>query len=166
MLLSSLHWKLVIVCYPQRLLDSASGGPFILVFDSLAGKSPHVLHYVKEYLQSELEEKLGMSAGEIQGGYFKGPLQENHCDCGVYILEYVERFFVDLCTSKGDFIEPPLEDLRTNYRDWFTAGQIEAKRARIFELLTFHRGQYLQSTNVKEQASDIVIGEESSLDHE
>ncbi len=141
------------------MLDSDGEPPLILVFDSLAGRSNHVIRYIKEYLQAELKEKLDLRVGDIPGAYFKGPLQDNHCDCGVYILEYVERFFRDLCTSQGELIEPPVEELRLDYRQWFTPSQIEAKRAHILELLTFNREQYVRISKVLEQTSNIVVGE-------
>jgi Ulp1 family protease len=52
------------------------------------------------------EKNNPFSPNRCPGAHFKGPVQDNHCDCGVYVLEYVERFFETLCLKDGRFNEP------------------------------------------------------------
>jgi Ulp1 family protease len=77
-----------------------------------------VLSFLARYLVCEFNDKKGTSFDlqeknspfnikKFTASNARAPVQDNHCDCGVYLLEYVERFFKDLCTdSNGLFDEP------------------------------------------------------------
>jgi len=50
-------------------------------------------HHHYSYLRAEAFEKLGkIIYQKARGGYAKVPAQKNFCDCGVYLLHYVETF--------------------------------------------------------------------------
>jgi sentrin-specific protease 7 len=72
--------------------------PRIITLDSFGHSHSPACTNLKEYLIAELKEKhnkeipppgsIGMTAKGI-------PLQDNYCDCGVFLLGYMERFFKD-----------------------------------------------------------------------
>ncbi|RPB26955.1 cysteine proteinase [Terfezia boudieri ATCC MYA-4762] len=69
--------------------------PTIIILDSLStGLHPRTFALLKEYLEVEASEKKGwiIPRGIVNGIYAKVPRQPNHCDCGVYLLCYVEGF--------------------------------------------------------------------------
>ncbi|RAL66221.1 hypothetical protein DID88_005893 [Monilinia fructigena] len=84
--------------------------PRIITLDSLAQKHPSTCSNLKDYMVAEIKAKkqisitppktLGMTAKtqakDDRTGLYPGtglPLQGNYCDCGVYLLSYMEEFF-------------------------------------------------------------------------
>lgn len=83
--------------------------PVIITLDSLG--SPHTaeIRNLKDYILEEAEKKRGMAVDrdKLQGITAKGiPEQTNFCDCGLYVVGYIESFakdpkaFVDKITSR------------------------------------------------------------------
>ncbi|GAA5937981.1 uncharacterized protein JCM15063_005430 [Sporobolomyces koalae] len=71
---------------------------WVFTFDSLGGKHDAVVEKLKKYLDMEAKTKLGSdwtAAHKVQGISVKVPQQQNYCDCGLYILHFVERFLAD-----------------------------------------------------------------------
>lgn len=64
------------------------------MFDSLGITHPNVFKTLRDYLVDEAKEKRGMdiSKDSLHGVYAKVPTQSNFCDCGVFLLHYVEKF--------------------------------------------------------------------------
>ncbi|AEO62736.1 a7a00d74-23ed-40b3-b396-66e89ef3a581 [Thermothielavioides terrestris] len=73
--------------------------PRIITLDSLGSSHPQAIAHLKKYLLAEFEHKrnkvisntppqLGMRANNI-------PEQNNFCDCGVYLLGYIQEFVKD-----------------------------------------------------------------------
>lgn len=76
-----------------------SSRPCILIFDSLAGASrSRVVATLRDYLTCEYKVKLGedkiYDRDSIKGSCPKVPQQNNFTDCGLYVLQYVEQFFI------------------------------------------------------------------------
>jgi sentrin-specific protease 7 len=72
--------------------------PSIIVLDSLGTNRPAEIRNLKDYLCYEADAKRGMEVdvNDLQGLHAKGlPQQTNFCDCGVYVLGYIERFARD-----------------------------------------------------------------------
>ena len=72
--------------------------PSILTVDSFGSSHARDVRVLKEYLKAEADDKRGMTIEiqELQGVTAKGvPEQTNLCDCGVFLVEYVERFAQD-----------------------------------------------------------------------
>ncbi|KAL8724499.1 MAG: hypothetical protein Q9181_006798 [Wetmoreana brouardii] len=72
--------------------------PTILTFDSFGTAHSATIRALKDYLHEEANDKRGMDfdAKGLQGVTAKRiPLQDNFCDCGVYLLGYMEKFFED-----------------------------------------------------------------------
>ncbi|GAA5875191.1 hypothetical protein JCM3774_004165 [Rhodotorula dairenensis] len=86
----------------QQALDDARAvvdmdGCWILTFDSLGGFHKAVTNKLKGYLVSEAMSKLSkrpeeLSIDQVQCGKADVPQQPNYCDCGLYLLHFVERF--------------------------------------------------------------------------
>ena len=72
--------------------------PTIITLDSFGVAHSGETRYLKEYLNAEANEKRSMSVDpkQLQGMTAKGiPHQANFCDCGVFLLGYVEAFAKD-----------------------------------------------------------------------
>ncbi|KAF7899258.1 uncharacterized protein EAF01_008471 [Botrytis porri] len=106
---------------PIRTYDPKQ--PRIITFDSLALKHSNTCSNLKDYMVAEIKAKKNMSitppkpigmAAKTQdkdsatGRYLgKGlPVQGNYCDCGVYLLSYIEEFF----ERPDSFIEDIMEN--------------------------------------------------------
>ncbi|KAK3714836.1 hypothetical protein LTR37_007571 [Vermiconidia calcicola] len=67
----------------------------IITLDSLGGGHTGESRYLKEYVMAEADAKRGMTVelDELPAMTAKGiPEQTNFCDCGVYLVGYVEEF--------------------------------------------------------------------------
>ncbi|KAK4188216.1 ubiquitin-like-specific protease 2 [Podospora australis] len=104
------------------------GEPKIITLDSLNGGHNGAIALLKKYLIAEFQDKrkkvitslpqnLGMKAVNI-------PLQQTHCDCGVYLLGYIQEFvqgpdkFIQSLLDKERLVwEIDAADLRALWRD-------------------------------------------------
>lgn len=106
--------------------------PCILVFDSLGGQRARCMFNLRNYLQVEWKvrrkesESREFTKDNIKGSHPKVPQQDNFCDCGVYVLQYMDSFFEDPIT---DFSLP------IKKTDWFPLETIAQKRSDIRELI-------------------------------
>ncbi|KAI1438726.1 hypothetical protein GGR50DRAFT_637513 [Xylaria sp. CBS 124048] len=72
--------------------------PRIITLDSLGATHSPTCSYLRQYLAAELLHKKGM---ETTAANAKGitarevPEQTNHCDCGLFLLGYIQQFLVD-----------------------------------------------------------------------
>ncbi|KAG5439482.1 hypothetical protein PCANB_002056 [Pneumocystis canis] len=71
--------------------------PIIIIFDSLGGQHNITLKNLRDYLYEEAKDKrdLELNKADIVGIHAKVPQQSNYCDCGVFLLHYVEQFLND-----------------------------------------------------------------------
>ncbi|ORX88349.1 cysteine proteinase [Basidiobolus meristosporus CBS 931.73] len=77
----------------SRKWENGSSSPWIVIFDSLGARHNTVFKTLNTYLINEAKEKLNTDIqGKAVGVYAKVPCQTNYCDCGLYILQYVETF--------------------------------------------------------------------------
>ena len=151
---ASLHWSLIILCNPGESLPAPGGAggerpfPFLLHFDSLA--SGHTKKYrteIKEYLTSEWKAKAAsdpLSVPAVAGDErdFSAitcrkvpvPKQSNGCDCGLFLLNYLQRF------ASGTDVPLTLEDTERRQGDldvpflgrrWFLPQEASILRGRI-----------------------------------
>ncbi|KAJ7386909.1 Sentrin-specific protease 6 [Desmophyllum pertusum] len=104
--------------------------PCILVFDSLGGSRTRCMLNLRNYLRCEWRERKKepttriFDTYTIKGNHPKVPQQDNFCDCGVYVLQYMESFFKDPITDFSLPIRKP---------DWFLS--IAQKRTEIRALI-------------------------------
>ncbi|KAL0487428.1 ubiquitin-like-specific protease [Acrasis kona] len=106
------HWMLLVLCYPsdpERMK--------LMCCDSL-GKRPSQMKYAKEYFQLRyLQENPDKEGIKLSGCHATLPVQDNNCDCGVYLLEYVEKMM----------LEPP-ESIPIKNENWFDSNVTSKKR--------------------------------------
>ncbi|KAM0221878.1 hypothetical protein ACHAQD_005050 [Fusarium lateritium] len=71
--------------------------PRILTLDSLGSPHPPTCRCLRDYLIEEAKHKKGLEIINTPGGMTaRGiPQQNNYCDCGVYVLGYMENFLKD-----------------------------------------------------------------------
>ncbi|KAJ1903268.1 hypothetical protein LPJ81_003151 [Coemansia sp. IMI 209127] len=97
--------------------------PAIIILDSLGNRHQPTFGLLRNYMQAEANSRLGVSLrGVTIGKYAKVPLQDNLCDCGVFLLHYVEEFVKDPL----GFVAMALGSV--SMRDWFTSRDMQAKR--------------------------------------
>lgn len=103
------HWFLLVVCYARNVLSDnfdREQKPEILLFDSaknyLSTKRSTFLRLFRSFIQSEFAKLLNESLDTIGSLTKKLPLvmvptqqQDNDVDCGVFLMENVERFLID-----------------------------------------------------------------------
>ncbi|KAG8691076.1 hypothetical protein FRC11_006981 [Ceratobasidium sp. 423] len=88
----------------QGASTNGSEKTWILILDSLGGKHPRTVRILREYLQAEAQERRRKlvdikdsrsSGGLVEDKHLSVPVQPNWCDCGVYLLHYVEVFYAN-----------------------------------------------------------------------
>lgn len=103
------HWFLVVVCYARNVLVDdfkPSEKPQVLIFDSaksyLKSKRPIFIRSFRLLIQTEFARILDTKCDKIGNLTQKLPLlvvptqqQDNDVDCGVFLIENVERLFND-----------------------------------------------------------------------
>lgn len=119
---ADLHWSVVAVCHPSLLLSTNDTDeeriPCLLHLDS--GKrfrlhtSSAVFNRVRTFLQVCLKEQhkidVNLTKETLKGGSPPVPAQANETDCGLYMLEWVERLLMggelvvnqDFVTANGN----------------------------------------------------------------
>ncbi|BGP20603.1 hypothetical protein JCM10213v2_008766 [Rhodosporidiobolus nylandii] len=81
---------------PEKKLDDC----YIIIIDSLDGPHTAVPKRLRDYLALEAMTKRGMAKDQISPDdahsmHIEAPEQPNFCDCGLYLLHFVEKFFSD-----------------------------------------------------------------------
>ncbi|KAJ3048041.1 hypothetical protein HK097_010934 [Rhizophlyctis rosea] len=117
----------------------------IIIFDSLGGIHNQAVTRLKSYLIREARnpEKQNAqitdeeAAERIKSKPARPPQQDNWCDCGVFLLHYIEVFlqnpdkYLDLIFRK-----------RTDESAWFAKTDVEQKRRQILELMNARADAY------------------------
>lgn len=73
-------------------------GPIIFVLDSLRNTGPSTaVRALKDFFVAEAWDKKGiiLDRDVFRGAYPVVPQQPNYCDCGIYVLHYVNRFLTN-----------------------------------------------------------------------
>ncbi|KAL0488463.1 ubiquitin-like-specific protease [Acrasis kona] len=116
------HWMLFIVCYPK------TNHRCIMYCDSLGfSAKKEMLDLVNEYLRNRFLVEMPNTEAIVPT--FRNvnallPKQENMCDCGVFLLHYVETFLSRWHNYKPK--ELPIQDA-----EWFSLKDIAMKRNTI-----------------------------------
>ncbi len=127
----------------DRAKRSVDTTPCILHFNSLRTRKPHILRRIKKYLQDEWARR---KEGELGPRDFSGlmditppcPQQKNMCDCGVFVLEFLERLLSAPLPMLAELAAAtPAERFRflRDRSGWFTAQDVREKRAAIRDLI-------------------------------
>lgn len=128
----------------QQLVDETENKsrktPTIVIFDSLrSGTKNRVGSTIREFLQLEYDHKKTLPDDGSNRKIFNVntielieaavPQQPNYFDCGLYILQYIEKFFAQ-SSLKIDFRSP---ETFSNWCETKTMGS--SKRKEIFEAI-------------------------------
>ncbi|TGJ86012.1 hypothetical protein E0Z10_g2743 [Xylaria hypoxylon] len=104
------------------------GQPRIITLDSLGATHSPTCSYLRQYLVAELQDKKGVeipSPGAMGTTAKDIPEQTNHCDCGLFLLGYIQEFL----QGPDEFVKSLLQrdakipwrlnpsELRNNIRD-------------------------------------------------
>ena len=83
--------------------------PVIIVFDSLGLRHVPTIKALRDYLVEEAKSKgnMDLAKDDIVGMHAKVPKQSNYCDCGVFLLHYVEKFLGEPERYLPDILVPP-----------------------------------------------------------
>ncbi|KAL8895124.1 MAG: hypothetical protein Q9192_003831 [Flavoplaca navasiana] len=96
--------------------------PTILTFDSFGTAHAQTVRVLKQYLREEANDKRGQmefDEKELQGVTAKQiPQQDNFCDCGLYLLGYMEKFF----ENPREFIDKIMRRQWDVVKDWPNLG--------------------------------------------
>jgi len=94
------------------------GQPAIITLDSLGLAHSPTVRALKDYLHAEMQDKRGGMEWEDQ--QMKGitakqiPLQNNYCDCGLFLLGYIDKFV----ENPKDFVTKLLQRGYDEKKDW------------------------------------------------
>ncbi|KAK9906862.1 hypothetical protein WJX75_009356 [Coccomyxa subellipsoidea] len=111
-----LHWSLLIVCNPGADPDDPTRTPCMLHLDSMTGghSTPGLKKAVCNFLTQEWDRKASeggesvaakwvaanpdapLRSFELLAKKVKLPMQDNYCDCGLFLLTYVDFFTYSL----------------------------------------------------------------------
>ncbi|KAJ1743193.1 hypothetical protein LPJ68_001197 [Coemansia sp. RSA 1086] len=106
--------------------------PSIIILDSLGNRHQPTFGLLRGYMRAEAKSRHGLELDNMPhiGKYAKVPLQNNFCDCGVYLLQYIEEFLKD----PPAFIALVLGGV--SLRGLFTSEQMKQKRLEMLDLTT------------------------------
>ncbi|KAJ2559730.1 hypothetical protein EV175_000196 [Coemansia sp. RSA 1933] len=115
---------------PDSKYSDPQTTPAIIILDSLGNRHQQTFGLLRNYMQAEAQSRLGMGLKKeaTVGRYAKVPLQHNLCDCGVFLLHYVEEIVKD----PVGFVAMALGGV--SMRDWFSSYYMQVKRREALEL--------------------------------
>lgn len=126
--------------------------PILILLDSLGSSHNTVIRNLKEYIANEGRDKRGLdfTYSELRGTTAKGiPQQTNFCDCGLYLIGYMEAFL----RNPTEFVRKVLSrelDHNNDFADFDPA----KKRVEIRErLLVLAEQQKTEKRERKKQAA-------------
>ena len=85
------------------------GEPFLIVLDSMGDSKTDAVSIIRDYLAAEWKAKMcgekqfEFSSKEIRTVRPTKPEQENYTDCGIYLLQYIEKMFDRLVNLIVDY---------------------------------------------------------------
>ncbi|GBG25563.1 Sentrin-specific protease [Hondaea fermentalgiana] len=123
--------------------------PYVIFLDSLRGnQTQRVTKLLRQYLEQEWIARRGPLNGTVDADALPGfspivPTQQNQCDCGVYLLEYISRILTEKLDRlfhlvSDDTVAP--RKMRTVVnglfgKNWFNARDVAKTRAEILRSL-------------------------------
>jgi len=122
---------------------NVSGAMHVLFLDSMKNnRTKPVMSRIRNYLAEEWECKYGKLSGPVNGKVLPAaspivPEQRNGCDCGVFILEFMERLLTaDFEKFSKVLRTESVTEARSEFnklfgRKWFTQVDVAKKRHRI-----------------------------------
>ncbi|KAJ2065685.1 hypothetical protein GGI17_000229 [Coemansia sp. S146] len=129
--------------------------PSIIILDSLGNRHQPTFGLLRGYMQAEANYRHHHTdvAEVMVGKYAKVPLQTNLCDCGVFLLQYIENFLKDPTM----FMSHTLNG--ADMRAWFDTGLMREKRGSMMKLAIRLANEYEQLQKSKANAKDSAKSE-------
>ena len=145
------HWYLVIVCYPQNILCdnletiNLKHLPRVIILDSSIGflKTQHTsfLKKLHQFIHKQILQETGRSIDDLSArlpsDFVPIAQQSNDYDCGLFLLEFAEKFIFDNFPSSNDHLIPTANN---------DAIDCDKKRKNIKELI-----EHLTTTDANQQ---------------
>ncbi|KAJ2881486.1 hypothetical protein IWW38_005791, partial [Coemansia aciculifera] len=124
----------------------------IVILDSLGNRHQSTFGLLRGFMKAEANFRHGRDivAEEVVGKYAKVPLQDNLCDCGVFLLYYIESFLKD----PSMFLELALNS--ADMRGWFDPLLMRQKRSSMLNLAIKLADEYTQLQTNKVDAKDLA----------
>ncbi|VFQ79846.1 unnamed protein product [Cuscuta campestris] len=143
----NLHWSLIVICHPGEVanleadnLRKLSRVPCILHMDSLRGSHTGLKDLFQSYLWEEWKERLKEFCQDVSPKFLnlrfvslEVPQQQNLCDCGLFLLHYVECFLEEDPADINPFSITKSSHFLS--RDWFHYDEPYCKRSHIQRLI-------------------------------
>lgn len=126
---------------------------FILILDSLGSRArPNTIETLTKYLAAEALEKHNVQINPklLMGISPKVPQQNNHTDCGLFLLEFFERFI----GKPEEFEERALQRTGNFYfglKTWFQPESASQRREALKAKVLEHQSRYQQSHPVQSE---------------
>ncbi|PFH61316.1 hypothetical protein XA68_17671 [Ophiocordyceps unilateralis] len=129
---------------------SSLGQPKIVTLDSLGSQHSSTIKALKEYLAEEARDKKKVDLAILPNGMKAKdvPTQNNFCDCGLFVLGYVEEFLKDPDGNARRLLEKEL-------LGWDMQPSRLRKRMRelLFDLQKEQQARLVQETKSRKQRS-------------
>ena len=127
---------------------------YVIICDSLGQSRPGAIRHLKEYLVALVKDRKPDADVQLLKQSIKGmranlPQQPNYCDCGVYILQYVEHFLKD-----PYLFAPKLIERSKELEEWFKPRDISNKRMIIRSLFDHLHGEWGTNFSLIQQQRD------------
>lgn len=130
-IIQNMHWRLAVIAFPGLVFCSdpqSPRRPYIIVFDSYSeGYDPAVGWAMLQYLKLEWESRHGpldtadLNLPELPVTH---PMQDNESDCGLFVLEFAERYLQD----REAFHDAAAAGAAVDRMEWFDCREAEKKR--------------------------------------
>ncbi|MCJ1390195.1 hypothetical protein MMC18_003053 [Xylographa bjoerkii] len=149
---------------PPRIFDPEQ--PAIITLDSLGIAHSPTIRVLKDYLHEEAKDKRGgmvFDDSQIKGITVKQiPLQDNFCDCGLFLLGYMDKFV----EGPRDFVTKVLQREFDSTKDWPNLNPT-AMRTSLRDLLQdLHAKQEGEREELKRTPAVKVSGQEAKPEQE
>ncbi|KAG5513749.1 hypothetical protein PMAC_000787 [Pneumocystis sp. 'macacae'] len=137
--------------------------PVIIIFDSLGGQHNITLRNLRDYLYEEAKDKqdLELNRADIAGIHAKVPQQSNYCDCGVFLLHYVEQFLNDPDKVLPFILNHYNETSISSDEDLWGQEKISSLRSKLRLLIEHLQNESFISERDK---NNIYINKENNMD--
>ncbi|TFK73611.1 cysteine proteinase [Pluteus cervinus] len=130
---------------------------YIFTLDSLGSAHPKAIKVLSKYLGLEAKDKLNVEKySDAVGKQAHVPFQPNYCDCGIYLLHFVETFMSDpagYCTkilSKSR--SRTAQDRQADWKESGIGGMRDVLKAQILSLSDEWKLERQAKENAKKEA--------------
>jgi hypothetical protein len=191
---SNLHWSLALVCnkrdYKGGKLDDIQVS--IIHVDSMYNGhcTNNITKVLRKYLESEWHRSLGdessichqvakestiytngerkFSYDRVLGGRIKTPKQNNFCDCGLFLLKFIQKFLfqppesLEVMRVESKFTVNPVmapSHKSKAFEDWFTVADANALRRNLRLRLVENIADNNPGSERAEKVKEIVLME-------